>query len=158
MPLITLKKATEADLLNFDKIREEKLPKLHSQRLKEQKTGQSEYMIAFEGDKPVGHVYINYKGEEPYHTCPILQDLYVKKDVRRHGIAKEILNQISKYIEKKGYLELGMDVNVENEWIKNFYEQVSFLPVDRPHKQSWIEEDSGKKINIVVYHLRKKLR
>jgi len=156
MPKITLREVTEEDLINnLDIIRNEKLPKLHRERLNKQLEGKSVYFIAFEDKKPVGHIYVNHQGDYQY---PLLEDLFVKKTERKRGIAKEILRQVELYAEKQGYEKLGINSEVGENWVQQFYENIGFAITSGPHTQSWTEKDTGKIIVMNIYHLHKKLK
>lgn len=95
-----LRKANDEDIDNIFEIRGEKLPKLQQERFAEQKRKESLYLISFLEGKPAGHVYIKFKGSEEHHTCPNLQDLYVKKELRGKGVAKQILQKAEDFLKK----------------------------------------------------------
>lgn len=157
MNKFSLRKATLSDLPLLDQIREEKLPRLHQDRFDGQEKGVGEYLLAFNNEEPVGHVYIRYKDDYDYHNCPILEDLFVKQDKRKLGIGVNIIEEIKEYLRTKGYNEVGLDVETKEDWLKKFYEKCGFRTIGDSHRQSWIEKDTGKKITIDVYHLRVKL-
>ena len=155
---INLRKANIKDLKNIFEIRGEKLPKLQEERFSKQKKKESLYLISFIGGKPAGYVYIEFKGSEKHHTCPNLQDLYVKKALRGKEIAKQILQKTESFLKKLGYLKIGLDVETEEKWIKNFYEKQGFKIKGKPKKISWFEKDLGKEINLDVFYLEKEIK
>lgn len=156
MSAITVRKAVSSDLHAFELIRGQKLPKLHKKRFRKQREGAAAYFIAFEGANPVGHVYIPYQDDSPYHyPYPVFQDLYVQKVKRRHGIGRELLRQAEARIRELNYKHIGIGVEVHEKWIRKFYESAGFVAVSEPHTESWTEEDTGKTVTIEVYHLRK---
>ena len=55
---LKFKIATKADLNYFDKIRGERLHKLHIKRINEQKEKKAEYIIFFLNEEPIGHIFI----------------------------------------------------------------------------------------------------
>ncbi len=139
------------DLFNI--IRNERLPELHQSRLKQQEEGVAEYLIVFRGNEPIGHVFVFYKED----TLPLLQDLFVKKEERKKGIAKKILDLTGQRIKKKDFTKMAIEAEEDEEWIRNFYENTGFELHSSPHKASWVEKDSGKKISTNLYYLVKVL-
>ena len=157
MPDIYIRKANQDDMDLFDIIRDEKLPELHNSRLKQQEEGIAEYLIAFKNNEPVGHVFVLYKYDVPYYTCPVLQDLFVKKEEREKGVSKKILELTGQRIKEKGFLEMSIEVEEGKEWIRSFYLNVGFELHSGPHEASWVEKDSGKRIYTNLYYLIKTL-
>ena len=158
MSTITVRKVKPADLPAFEVIRGEQFPKQQKKRIRKQREGAALYLIAFEGKDPVGHVYIPYRDDSPYHySYPVLQDLYVKKEKRRHGIGRKILRQAEARMRKLGYKKIGIGVEVHEYWIRKFYESAGFAVASEPHTESWTEEDTGRTVTIEVYHMRKDL-
>jgi len=139
-------------------IRKEKLRKLHNSRLKLQKEGKALYLIVYIKNKPVGHVFVHLKGNEKYHSCPTLQDLFVKENLRRKKIGARILKKVERKLKSKGHKKVGLDVETKEKWLLFFYEKIGYKIIGKPHKQTWTQKDSGKKMNTVVFHLEKKLK
>ncbi len=155
---ITLRKSNpNNDLKYLNEIRGKELPKLHASRFAEQKENKAVYLIAFKDEWSVGCVYVKFESSEKYHTCPMLQDLYVKSEFRGQGIAVQIIKQTEKYLKELGYNEIGIDVETSEEWIRQFYEKQGFKLKSGSHKQSWIEKDSGKEIIMNIFHLEKRI-
>jgi GNAT superfamily N-acetyltransferase len=147
--------AKEDDLNHFDDIRGEKLHKLHLKRITLQKEGKGEYIIAFENNGPVGHIFVNYKNSN--NKYPVLEDLYVKEIERGKGIAKKILIYIEKRLKKQKYKEIGIDVETHELWIKKFYESLGYVLVGGPDKSTFRLEDKNKDITEITFHLKKKV-
>lgn len=154
---ISIRKVNRDDMNSFNIIRDEKLPKLHETRLKMQGEGMAEYYIATINNEPVGHVFVLYKSKNPIHTCPLLQDLFVKASERKKGISKKILELTEQNIKKAGHSEIGIEVEENEDWIRHFYESVGFKLDSGPHKNSWTEKDTGGKIISNTYFLKKSL-
>jgi ribosomal protein S18 acetylase RimI-like enzyme len=154
---ITLRKTGLEDINFLNEIRGKELPKLHDYRLDEQEKGKSLYLIAFQDEKPVGHVYIKLKGSEEYHNSSALQDLYVSTKFRRKGIGGKIIQEAEQCLKSLGYKEVSLDVETNEEWIRKFYEKQGFMLKSGPHKQSWIEKDTNEVVKVDVFHLEKEI-
>jgi len=141
----------------LSKIRKEKLDKLHNERIEKQKNKKGLYLIALVQEKPVGYVYVSLEGTEKYHTSPVLQDLYVRMELREQKIGSKIIEKVESFLSKKGYVRASLDVEVKNGWIRHFYEKLGFELKSGPHLQSWREVDSDKKISIKTWYLEKDL-
>lgn len=156
--MISLRKANKSDLHNLDIIRNNKLRELHKSRLKKQAEQKAEYLIAFNGKKPIGHLFVNYKSKRDWHNCPILEDLYVKDEEREKGIGKTIMLLTEGHLKKLGFHKVGIDVETHEVWIRKFYKKLGYKLVSGPHKLIWINKDAkNKRETEIVYHLRKTL-
>jgi GNAT superfamily N-acetyltransferase len=153
-----IRKATKKDMKNLDKIKGEKLPKLHNSRFALQKEGKAIYFIAFEKDNPLGHVLIVLDGNEKYHTCPILQDLFITQSKRKEGKGRLLLEKIESKIKDIGYRKIGLDVETKEKWLKRFYKREGYKIIGKTHQQIWIQKDSGKKMATRVWHMEKILK
>jgi len=151
-------KATNKDLNDLNIIREKKLIKLHNSRFELQKKDKAFYFIAYIKNKPVGHVFVVLEGNEKYHTCPTLQDLFVKENLRRKKIGSKILKKVETKLKKICYKKVGLDVETREKWLLSFYNKMDYKIIGKPHRQNWIQKDSGKKMNTIVYHLEKRLK
>ena len=94
-----IEKATKKDLKELDKIKGCKMPKLHISRLEQQKKRKAIYFIAYEKNKPVGHVFVYLKGNENYHSCPTLQDVFVKETERKKGFGRMLMNKVEQKLK-----------------------------------------------------------
>ena len=149
---LTFKKVEKEDLKFLDEIREKKLHKLHLERINNK---QANYIIAFYKKEPVGHVFIDYKSKYKWHKYPAIEDLYVKKEKRKKGIAVEIMNYAEKLIKQKGFKEACLDVETHEHWIRKFYERLGYSKVSGPHNLKY--KSNNKEITEMVFHLKKHL-
>ncbi|MCQ2977083.1 MAG: GNAT family N-acetyltransferase [archaeon] len=58
----------------------------------------------------------------------IINALYVKEEFRKHGIAKELLNEILKLVNEKNPSFIDINVMYDNEVAKKLYEEINFKP------------------------------
>jgi len=149
---LTFKQAKKGDLKFLDEIREKKLNKIHLYRINRK---QAEYILAFYKKEPVGHVFIDYKSKYKWHSCPAIEDLYVKASKRKKGIAINIMKQAEKQIKQKGFKEACLDVETHEHWIKKFYERLGYSKVSGPHNLKY--KSNNKEVTEIVFHLKKQL-
>ncbi len=151
MSHITFRLADEEDMQLFQEIRGEKLPKLHMSRIRKQEKDEAEYFLVFQDGKPVGHIFIHYRNKGyPY---PLLEDLFVKKESRKQGIAKEILVFAEKCVRRKEFQKVGIDVGIDAGWLRRFYEKMGYSVVGEVHTITPVIE--GRQVSEEVYHLKK---
>lgn len=156
--LVELRLANLNNLDDLLQVRKEKLRKLHTKRVSLQKQKKGFYLLAFVEKELVGYVYISLTGTEKYHSSPVLQDLYVKIDLREQGIGSKIIRAAEEFLMEQGYTKVSLDVETKNKWIKNIYEKLGFKKVSGPHLQRWTEVDSGKEVKVETWYLEKSLR
>ena len=154
---IVLRKIEKKEGLFIDEIRGNSLPKLDQARFRQQAKGDSLYLVAFIEKMPVGYIYINFSGTCKYHTSPVLQDLFVKSKLREQNIGTQIIQEAERILKSLNYKKLSLDVEVRNGWIQKLYEKQGFRKKGGHHEQSWIEEDSGKRVEIKVVYLEKNI-
>ena len=100
----------------------------HGDRLKAQKSGAGEYLIAWHLI-PVGHVFIiwNGGGEGPLahrrEKEPLIEDLYVHPVVRRKGIGKMLMDEAEELIRKRGSGAVGLTISTNNPGVEAMYEK-----------------------------------
>ncbi len=157
MEKLTFRLATKGDIKAFEDIREEDLHNLHLERISKQKEKKAEYFIVFLRNQPVGHVFINYDNKGYLYT--ILEDIYVKKQFRKKGIAKKIVFFAERHLKQRGQKEIGLEADIENKWLNKFYEDLGYKRISGPHKNTYILKDKGNKELVeVVYRLKKSLK
>lgn len=152
---VILRKTRKGDEAVLDEIRDDRSPKLHTERLHQQEKGKALYLAAFIEKIPVGHIFISLDGTEEYHTSPVLQDLYVKKSLREQNLGTKIIQETERFLKKTGFGKVSLDVETRNDWIQKFYEKQGYKTKSGPHKQSWIERDLGKNVEIKTIYLEK---
>ncbi len=83
---------------------------------------------AFDGEKPVG--YIIGRGFKPYESrerAGYVEELYVLKNWRKHGIGSMLLKKAEDEFRKLGFKEMYLDVYAKNTarffYLKNKFEE-----------------------------------
>ena len=141
---LILREATFNDLEMLDEIREDDLRELHLDRLKNQEQGHVTYIIAFDGQTPVGSVLITYKNSHGWHRFPAIEDLYVKDSEREKGVAKQLMVYAEDVVRKKHHPKICLDVETHEKWIRKFYESIGYRFVSGVHELRYTirKEDS----------------
>jgi|GEM_PF-5589230 len=158
MQKYSFRQASAADLSKLDEIRQEKLHKLHLGRLEEQKKGQSEYIIAFVNENPVGHIFILYGRDDRHPFYPQFQDLFVKESMRGQGIAIKMLLDAEKRVRNRDFHEVYLEYEITKPQLKKFYENRGYLLLGGPYDETWGNfKRKGRSERATVYRMSKKL-
>ena len=88
---------------------------------------EAEFLIAWDGDEPVGHACLDSR-EDP----PQLQDVFVPEEHRRRGIATELSRAAEELVRSRGHRQLALDVDVENEAARALYEGLGYREAGTP--------------------------
>jgi [ribosomal protein S18]-alanine N-acetyltransferase len=85
--------------------------------------GDGEYLVAWDGTAPVGHVHVT-RGEPPE-----VQDLEVLASVRRRGIATALLLAAEAHCRSRGAARVRCDVSVDSPAARALYASLGYLDV-----------------------------
>jgi GNAT superfamily N-acetyltransferase len=80
-------------------------------RLDQQAREGSTYLIAWEGDQPVGHAHIAWNGT--HLGLPEIQDVYVPPERRRRGIASQLTHASEDEARRRGWDRMSLSVSQE---------------------------------------------
>lgn len=95
--------------------------------------GDSTYLVAWDGQSPVGHAHIAWDG--PELGLPELQDFFVVPELRNQGIGTRLTRAAERLVSERGHEECAIGVSVENEGARRLYERLGYRPADRPPKR-----------------------
>ncbi len=79
-------------------------------RLCQQAEG-STYLVAWEGDQPLGHAHIAWS--ETHLSLPEIQDVFVLPDHRRRGIATRLSDAAEEKVRERGWTRVSLSVSKE---------------------------------------------
>ncbi|MDD2258323.1 MAG: aminoglycoside 6'-N-acetyltransferase [Bacilli bacterium] len=86
-------------------------------------------------DNPVGFAHCQLRRDyvEGTHTPVVayLEGIYIDKNNRRKGYAKDLLLMCEKWARQKGCIELASDCEIDNEVSFDFHQSVGFEEVNR---------------------------
>jgi GNAT superfamily N-acetyltransferase len=97
------------------------------------RSGESTYLVAWDGDAPVGHAHIAW--DETELGLPELQDFFVLPDRRSGGIGTQLTHAAERLVAERGYDECSIGVSVANGGAQRLYEGLGYRAVDTPAKR-----------------------
>jgi GNAT superfamily N-acetyltransferase len=78
-------------------------------RLDQQRDEGSTYLIAWEGDRPVGHAHVAWSGT--HLELPEIQDVFVLPEHRRRGIAAQLTEAAEDEARRRGWDRVSLSVS-----------------------------------------------
>jgi GNAT superfamily N-acetyltransferase len=86
----------------------------------------STYLIAWDGDQPVGHAHIAWSGT--HLALPEIQDVFVLPELRRRGIASELTTAAEAEVRSRGWGTISLSVSQDgNPHARRLYEQLGYV-------------------------------
>lgn len=86
----------------------------------------STYLIAWEGDRPVGHAHIAWSGT--HLGLPEIQDVFVLPEHRRRGIASHLTGAAEDEARRRGADRISLSVSQDqNPAAKLLYEKLGYV-------------------------------
>lgn len=123
-------------------------PAKHAVRFAHQQQGNAVYLVAWQRDRPVGHVLLEWAGcsREPMRSalsaCPMASDLRVVDDLQSHGIGSQLLSAVDQQARAAGYTRVGLAVAVDNVRARVLYERRGYRDAGfTPYVNHWKETD-----------------
>jgi ribosomal protein S18 acetylase RimI-like enzyme len=89
----------------------------------------SQYLVAWDGEQPVGHVCIEWT--EP----PELQDLWVLPDRRSEGIGTELVAAVERAVALRGHERIALSVGIANDGARSLYERLGYRRTAQPPRR-----------------------
>jgi GNAT superfamily N-acetyltransferase len=81
----------------------------------------AEFLIAWDGDEPVGHACVDSRDDPPQ-----LQDVFVPEQHRRRGIATQLSRAAEELVRSRGYRSIALDVDVDSKPARALYERLGY--------------------------------
>jgi len=105
----------------------------HRKRFETQQRDEAAYLVAWEGEVPVGHLYLTWGGsdqvevQQHLQACPELSAIWVwPAEKRSLGIGKKLIAQAEELVRSRGYARVGLGVGVANERARELYERLGY--------------------------------
>jgi GNAT superfamily N-acetyltransferase len=91
---------------------------------------EAEYLVAWEGDVPVGHACLDSRTYPPQ-----LQDVHVPEEHRRRGIATQLSLAAEELVRSRGHRRIALDVDEENASARALYEKLGYREAGAPPRR-----------------------
>ena len=85
--------------------------------------GEGGYLVAWDGDDPVGHAHVAWQG---HGGIPEIQDLYVLPERRRQGVASALTAAAEHAAAARGDLRVGLTVSVGHDAAQQMYRRLGY--------------------------------
>jgi ribosomal protein S18 acetylase RimI-like enzyme len=82
--------------------------------------GNGHYLVAWIEDEPAGHAYLTFT--DP----PELQDVEVREDFRRRGVARSLVDAAEASATQRGASALRLNVSARNDRVQALYRSLGF--------------------------------
>jgi [ribosomal protein S18]-alanine N-acetyltransferase len=89
-----------------------------------------EYLVAWDGEDPVGHAHVAWE-----HEPPELQDVFVPEPLRSRGIGSELSRAFEAQAAERGHLVVGLEVAETNSRAIALYERLGYVRTADPPKR-----------------------
>lgn len=133
MKSIVIKKVQRGDLKTLNKLLPVNIPNFHEDKIADQESGNSIWLIAWKEGLPVGHLQLRFNGarekeiRKHIENCPHIESVGVKEGSRRQGIGTALVLKAEKLVQARGFKQAGMAVGAtDNPDTKRLYEKLGF--------------------------------
>ncbi len=117
--MVTVNELTPADLERVDR-------HLPLNRLDQHVEGDSTYLVAWEGELPVGHALIAWRDTQL--GLPELQDVFVLPTHRRHGTATTLTQAAEEIVRARGHDRISLSVSqAGNPGARRLYDGLGYV-------------------------------
>jgi ribosomal protein S18 acetylase RimI-like enzyme len=86
--------------------------------------GAQTYVIAWDGDDPVGHAHVAWAGTKL--GVPEIQDVFVDPQLRRRGVATALSRGVEREAVRRGHRRVSLSVGVANDAARLLYERLGY--------------------------------
>jgi GNAT superfamily N-acetyltransferase len=90
--------------------------------------GEQTYLIAWDGDRPVGHAHVAWVNTTL--GVPEVQDVFVPEGHRRQGIGSELTRAAERLAAARGYERISLSFGIANDGARRLYERLDYRRAD----------------------------
>jgi GNAT superfamily N-acetyltransferase len=132
-------------------------PEFHQNRFESQQDRDSVYLIAWDGDAPVGHLNLKLKGSDEDYVrdrLGLLPELNAigtyPPEMRSRGIGRELIDRAEQICREKGFEKVGLAVETSNLRARELYEKLGYVDFGIGEFDSvWYEaQEDGSKLKV----------
>jgi ribosomal protein S18 acetylase RimI-like enzyme len=84
----------------------------------------STYLVAWDGDDPIGHAFLAWSGTKL--GVPEIQDVFVAPERRREGVAATLTQVAEEEARRRGADRISLSVGIGNEAARALYEKLGY--------------------------------
>ncbi|WP_162909211.1 GNAT family N-acetyltransferase [Aggregatilinea lenta] len=129
---VTIRPAGAADRAQIAALKPSQADVSIERRLRETRSGESVYLVAIDGDRVVGHVFLRLYGNPSDPNAPVIEDLYIHAGFRGRGIGTALLVRCEAIAREGGYPAIQLSVGVQNEGAQRLYTRFGYVATGRP--------------------------
>ena len=126
-------------------------------RLDQWRHERSTFLIAWDGERPVGHAHLAWDGTKL--GVPEIQDVYVAEDARRRGVATALTHAAEAAALARGHDRLSLSVGTGNFAAQALYARLGFanagLEPERVHGTIMLRGEPFEVDDTLVYLVRR---
>lgn len=89
-----------------------------------------EWLVAWEGDVPVGHAHVDLRSDPPE-----VQNVYVSAEHRRRGVATKLTAAAEELVRERGFHRIALDVDVDSVAARALYEKLGYRERGTPARR-----------------------
>lgn len=147
--------ASIEEVRRLDRYLADASPEKHRRRLEQQQQGRITYLVAWEGERPVGHVLVRWDGPavEPmasaYPGCPQVEDFVVDAAYRGRRIGLQLLFAAEEQARLRGCRRMGLGVGLTPSfdraramYARMGYRNAGFAPY---YEGWWVHDEQGRR-------------
>jgi ribosomal protein S18 acetylase RimI-like enzyme len=82
------------------------------------------YLVAWDRDRPVAHARLTWAPTKL--GLPEVQDVYVREELRRRGIATRLTRAVEREASKRGHGRVSLSVGIGNAAARALYERLGY--------------------------------
>lgn len=160
--LVAVRPLTPAELPLVERALPTEDATAHARRLAEQQSGAAIYLVAWLGERPVGHTLLRWGGSgsaalllrsEQAAAHPYIEALAVHPAYRSRSIGSQIVAVAERAAARRGFRQIGLAVTLENVRARALYERLGYRDAgfgDLPSHWSYVDRGGKRHVEIEI--------
>lgn len=145
-----IRECTSADVERLEEACPTGANRHHAQKMERQQSGECAFLVAWDGDEPLGHGEVMWQGctttevRAAYPECPEINGLRVyRADLRGRGIGTALIQSAEGRARGRGFQWIGLGVGDDNSSAARLYERLGYDAGIRYTAVWSYEDDTG---------------